>query len=147
VNVKEVIDHVAVANRLRPILLKLSRELRRESHALGLTGGQTTLLVLIAKHPGIGARELAAREHVSPAAISGHLARLERAGLVGRRESSFDRRRQELWLTPEGERVLRAIKRRRTAWLATRLKRLTPAELDTVEQSLELLERLIEEEP
>ena len=145
-NVNEVTDHVTVANRLRPILLKLSRELRRESHALGITGGQATLLVLIAKHPRIGARELAARERVSPAAMSGHLTRLERAGLVGRGASTTDRRRQELWLTPEGERVLRAIKRRRTAWLATRLRRLTPAELDVVEQSLDLLERLIEED-
>src|SRR5918997_2293396 len=105
VNVKEVIDHVAVANRLRPILLKLSRELRRESHALGLTGGQTTLLVLIATNPGIGARALAARERVSPAAISGHLARLEGMGLI-RRESAADRRRQQLRLTADGERVL-----------------------------------------
>jgi hypothetical protein len=36
-------DPVAVANRLRPVLLKLNRELRREIHSLGVTGGQVSL--------------------------------------------------------------------------------------------------------
>jgi hypothetical protein len=32
-------DTTELANRLRPILLKLNRELRREIHSLGVTGG------------------------------------------------------------------------------------------------------------
>ena len=145
VNVNAVTDHVATANRLRPVLLKLARELRRESHALGVTGGQVTLLVLIHQNAGITARALAAREGVSPAAISGHLDRLERAGLVMRMQDARDRRRQVLTLTPEGDRVLRAVKRRRTAWLAERLRELDADELRAVEAAIEPLTRLLED--
>ena len=42
------------------MLLKLNRELRREIHSLGVTGGQVSLLVQIKYHPRIGIRELAA---------------------------------------------------------------------------------------
>ena len=70
-------EPLAVANRLRPALLKLARELRREVHPLGVTGGQVSLLVQIRANPGIGAHELAAAERISPAAMSGHVRRLE----------------------------------------------------------------------
>jgi DNA-binding MarR family transcriptional regulator len=129
---------VEVANRLRPVLLQLVRELRREVHPLGVTGGQVSLLVQIKRHPGIGVRELAALERVSPAAISGAVDRLERAGLVSRRTDAADRRRQGLTISAAGERVLRAVKRRRTAWL-------TPAELELVDAAVEPLLTLLED--
>lgn len=144
VNVKTVNDHVAVANRLRPVLLKLSRELRREIHPLGVTGGQVSLLIQIWRQPAIGVRELAALEGVSPAAISGHVRRLEHAGLVTRRPNPDDRRRQGLTVTAEGERLLRSVKRRRTAWLSERLKGLDAAELAAIDRAVEALERLLE---
>src|SRR5437867_12517812 len=109
------IDRHALAHRLRPVLLKLSRHLRREVHPLGVTGGQVTLLIQIKKQPGIGVRELAAREAMSPAGMSKALDRLERAGLVLRAPGA-DRRRIGLAVTEEGERVLRAVRSRRTAW-------------------------------
>jgi DNA-binding MarR family transcriptional regulator len=138
-------DHVDVANRLRPVLLQLVRELRREVHPLGVTGGQVSLLVQIKRKPSIGVRELAALERVSPAAMSGAVDRLERAGLVQRRPDADDRRRQGLTVSPAGERVLRAVKRRRTAWLASRLERLPPAELEAVDAAIEPLASLLEE--
>lgn len=145
-NVKSVNDHVQVANRLRPVLLKLARELRREAHPLGVTGGQVTLLIQIAKNPAIGVRELAAREGVSPAAISGGVARLEKAGLLARADDPNDRRRQGLVVTEEGDRLLRSVKRRRTAWLAERLKTLPPEELEAIDRAVEALETLLEDE-
>lgn len=146
VNVKPVNDHVAVANRLRPVLLKLARELRREVHPLGVTGGQVTLLIQIWRNPGIGVRELAAREGVSPAAMSGHIRRLERSGLVERAPDPNDRRRQGVIVTSEGDRLLRSVKRRRTAWLSERLKALPPEDLDAVDAAVEALARLLEDE-
>jgi DNA-binding MarR family transcriptional regulator len=136
---------VDVANRLRPVLLQLVRELRREVHPLGVTGGQVSLLVQIKRHPGIGVRELAALERVSPAAMSGAVDRLERAELIRRQAHPVDRRRQGLTVTPAGERVLRAVKRRRTAWLATRLERLSPEELEAVDAAVEPLLALLED--
>src|SRR5467141_757800 len=110
---------VEVANRLRHTLLLLNRQLRRETHALGVSGGQVTLLVTIRDRPGIGVGELAARERVSPPSMSAAIDRLEAAGLVTRsREQATDRRRVGLTVTPDALRVLRAVKSRRTAWLA-----------------------------
>jgi len=99
-------DSLVVANRLRPVLLQLARELRREVHPLGVTGGQVSLLVAIRRAPGIGVRDLAMREGVSPAAMSRHVSRLAAAGLVRRLEGSGgDRRRVGLELTDEAERA------------------------------------------
>jgi DNA-binding MarR family transcriptional regulator len=136
---------VDVANRLRPVLLQLVRELRREVHPLGVPGGQVSLLVQIKRHPSIGVGELAALERVSPAAISGAVDRLERAGLVDRRIHAADRRRQGLTVSAAGERVLRAVKRRRTAWLASKLERLSLGELEAVDAAVEPLLALLEE--
>ncbi len=135
-----------LANRLRPALLKLARELRRESHALGVTGGQVTLLIQIHRNRGIGVNELAARERISAPAMSKHVARLETAGLIRRTRDEQDGRRQGLSVTEEGERVLRSVKSRRTAWLAARLKRLEPAELEALDTAVEPLLQLLEDE-
>jgi DNA-binding MarR family transcriptional regulator len=138
------LEPLAVANRLRPALLKLARELRRESHALGVTGGQVSLLFQIQKNRRIGVRDLAALERMSPAAMSGYVDRLERAGLVRKTPDPNDRRRQGLTVTDEGDRVLRSVKSRRTAWLAARLEHLDPDELAALDAAVEPLMALIE---
>jgi DNA-binding MarR family transcriptional regulator len=140
------LEPLAVANRLRPALLRLARELRRESHALGVTGGQVSLLFQIQRHRGIGVRGLAQLERISAAAMSGHVDRLERAGLVKRTPDPDDRRRHGLSVSAEGERVLRSVKSRRTAWLASRLERLSPEDLEALDRAVEPLLALIEEE-
>jgi DNA-binding MarR family transcriptional regulator len=139
-------DPITVANRLRPVLLKLSRELRREVHSLGVTGGQVSLLNQIKQEPLIGIRELAERERMSKPGMSKYVARLEAAALVRRTELA-DKRRVGLQLTDEGERVVLSVKRRRTAWLAERLRGLAPAELDAVDAAVEPLLMLLEIQP
>lgn len=134
-----------LADRLRPLLLRLARELRRETDALGVTARQATLLWLVRNRPGLSLRELAAAEGISGPALSGHVDRLELAGLLRRVRSSEDRRRVGLELTEEGARLLRRIRARRTTWLAERLRRLEPAEADAVERALEPLAALLEE--
>ena len=141
-----LVDPVAVANRLRPVLLQLTRELRREIHSLGVTGGQVSLLVQIQRSPGIAAAALARRERMSAPGMSKYVARLEAAGLVERTEL-HDRRRVGLRLTEQGERVLRSVKKRRTAWLATRLRGLDESELAAIEDAIEPLSRLLELRP
>lgn len=135
-------DPVTVANRLRPVLLKLNRELRRELHSLGVTGGQVSLLAAIRNEPGIGVLELAAQERMSAPGMSKYVARLEAAGLVERTELS-DRRRVGLVLTPAGHRVLRSVRSRRTAWLAERLQGLSPEVLAAIDEAVEPLGELV----
>jgi len=136
---------MTVAGRLRPVLLRLARELRREIHSLGVTGGQVSLLIAIQRNPGITAGELAERERVSAPGMSGQLVRLEAANLIERTRAS-DRRRIELALTPEGDKVLKSVRKQRTAWLVERLERLEPDELEHIEGSIDALEKLLGDE-
>jgi DNA-binding MarR family transcriptional regulator len=136
-------DTTALANRLRPVLLKLNRELRHEIHSLGVTGGQVSLLIQIKYNPGIGIRELAALERISVPGMSKFVARLEEAGLVERAPAEDDQRRVELNLTRAGQRVLRSVKSKRTAWLADRLRQLEPEELEAIDAAIEPLAHLL----
>src|SRR6476619_885434 len=99
-------DPITVANRLRPVLLKLNRHLRREIQSLGVTGGQASLLFTIQRQPGIGVRDLAALEGMSAPGMSKYVGRLEAAGLIVPAPTDEDRRRIGLRVSPEGERVL-----------------------------------------
>src|SRR5712691_1727388 len=123
------IDTLDTANRLRPALLRLARELRRETEALGITSRQATLLYLIQEHPGLSLRELAALERISAPSLSGHVDRLERAGSIERVRSGGDRRRVGLELTTAGARLLRRVRAHRTTWLAERLEELEPEQV------------------
>lgn len=136
-------DSAALANRLRSVLLHLGRELRREGQALGVTPAQVSLLEAIRADPGIAAADLAERERVSAAAMSGLLVRLEASRLIVRNRAA-DRRRIELALTPEGERLVRSVRGRRTSLLAERLERLTPEQRDRIEVALGSLEALLD---
>ncbi|HEX5245910.1 MAG TPA: MarR family transcriptional regulator [Gaiellaceae bacterium] len=142
----KTLDPVALADALRPALLQVGRELRREARGVGVSPEQVSLLVAIKYAPGIGLRELATRERVSPPAMTKHVDRLERDGLVARTPSADDRRRVGVSLTEKGQRVLRRVRTRRTAWLAQRLRGLSPDELAAVEAAVEPLRRLLPEE-
>ena len=73
-----------IAEELRPALLRLARNLRRETDALGVTSHQATLLALVDAQPGLSLRELAEAEGISAPSLSGHVDRLETAGLLRR---------------------------------------------------------------
>jgi len=132
-----------VAAELRPVLLRLARELRKETEQLGITARQATLLWLVKRNPGLSLAELAAEEGISPPAMSGHVDRLERIGLIERVRSSEDRRRVGLRLTDEGLRLMRRIRARRTTWLADRLGALDASELQAVAAAVPALSQLL----
>ncbi|MGH3078284.1 MAG: MarR family winged helix-turn-helix transcriptional regulator [Gaiellaceae bacterium] len=134
-----------VASDLRPILLRLARELRKETEQLGVTGHQATLLWLVKRSPGLSLAELAAEEGISAPAMSGHVDRLERAGLLERVRSTEDRRRVGLELTEDGAKLLRRVRARRTTWLSTRLRDLAASDLETLEAAVPALQRLLGE--
>lgn len=139
-------EAAAIADLLRPAILRLNRDLRRETRsAVGLSPFQTLILGTLANEQGIGVNELAARERITPPSMSAHVKQLAAAGLLRRLEGAHDdRRRVGLEITEEGRRVLAEVKRLRTEWLATRISRLTEAErkrvLDAVEPLIKLSE-------
>jgi DNA-binding MarR family transcriptional regulator len=140
------VDSQQVASDLRPVLLRLSRELRKETEQLGVTARQATLLWLVKRSPGLSLAELAGEEGITPPALSGHVDRLEAAGLLERVRSTEDRRRVGLRLTENGDRLMRRIRARRTTWLADHLRALEPSELETVEAAIPALRRLLGED-
>ncbi len=137
-------DTLAIANRLRPVLLRIHRYLRDDAHELGVTSTQASLLGTVHHMPGIGVNELATHEHMSAPTLVSHLDRLEAMGLVERsRDNPADRRRVGLRLTDRGEQTLQTLRERRTAWLATRLETLSPEELAAVAAAIDPLQQLV----
>jgi DNA-binding MarR family transcriptional regulator len=132
-----------IAEELRPVLLRIGHELRRETE-LGVTSHQATLLWLVKSKPGSSLRELAQAEGISAPSLSAHVDRLETLGLIRRVRSSDDRRRVGLELTPEGRTTVRRVRARRTTWLADRLGRLSDDDRERVERALPALAALLE---
>ena len=60
-----------IAQELRPTILRLARNLRRDSGAFGVTAHQATLLAQVWSRPGLSLRELAESEGISPPSLSG----------------------------------------------------------------------------
>jgi len=137
------LDALAVANRLRPALLRIHRYLREEAHDLGVTSTQASLLGAIQRAGSIGLGELASQEHMSAPTLVGHVDKLQALGLLERsRSDPNDRRRVALHLTPAGESVLKTLRERRTAWLAARLETLPPDALAAIEAAIGPLSQL-----
>jgi DNA-binding MarR family transcriptional regulator len=76
--------------------------------------------------------------------MSKFIGRLEEAGLVQRAAVAGDQRRVGLSLTPAGQKVLRSVKSKRTAWLAARLRRLEPEQLEALDAAIEPLAHLLD---
>ena len=136
-------DARTVANALRPVFLRIARELRRETEALGVTSRQVTLLWLVRSNPGLSLRELATEEGISAPALSDQIDRLETAGLVERVRSAEDRRRVGLVRTSTGSQLLQRVRSRRTTWLAARLDAIDDDELTAIALALPALEKLL----
>jgi DNA-binding MarR family transcriptional regulator len=141
------LSSLELAEELRPALLRLARNLRRETEALGVTSHQVTLLWLVKTRPGLSLRELADEEGISAPSLSGHVDRLESAGLLRRVRSTDDRRRVGLELTPDGRALLKRVRARRTTWLAERIAVLSDEERERLERALPALYALLEPGP
>ena len=115
---------------------------RQYATAIGeqqLRPGLFGLLVLVAANPGIAQIELGTHLGIDKASIVALLDRMEKAGLLARRRSTSDRRRQGIFLSDRGASALasllaevRAVERR----MASRFTR------PEFEQLLDFLRRL-----
>jgi DNA-binding MarR family transcriptional regulator len=138
------LDPIALANALRPAILRVSRRLRQEAQRVGLSIQDATLLAHIRKNPAIGVSALAEAEGTSKPTMSAHIKRLEGAGLIVRSGHAQDGRRSGLSITAVGERKLEALRRGRNDWLAARLSRLTSSERAQLAAAAPALLRLVD---
>ncbi|HEX5377554.1 MAG TPA: MarR family transcriptional regulator [Phenylobacterium sp.] len=121
-------DPTALAEALRPALLRVTRRLRQEAQKVGVSALEALILGQIKRNPGIGVCDLADAEQISRPTMSGHVKRLEAAGWVARADHAQDGRRSGLAVTAAGDARLEEIRRLRNDWLSARLAKLPPAE-------------------
>lgn len=80
---------------------------RARSNSDRLSAKDSSVLSHLDERVGVGAATLARHLRIRPSSLSPVLARLERLGLLARRSSSADRRRQEILLTRAGVAAIR----------------------------------------
>jgi DNA-binding MarR family transcriptional regulator len=134
-----------LAGRLRLAITRTARRLRQEAGP-ELSPSQASALATIERHEPLTPSELAERERVKRPTATRVIANLEAAGLIARAADPVDARSARLRLTPAGRSLLQRLRRRKTAYLARRLRSLTPGELDALERAAAVLERVLEEE-
>jgi DNA-binding MarR family transcriptional regulator len=134
-----------LAAALRISVGRLARRLRVERQAEGLSSLSDTQLAALAvldRHAAMTPGELAEHEKVQPPSMTRVIAVLEERGLVRRAPHPTDRRQVVLTATEEGRVLVGQARRRRDAWLAKRLKELTPAERAILRAAAPVLEKL-----
>jgi DNA-binding MarR family transcriptional regulator len=135
-------DPAHVASDLRVVLGQLIRRLRAE-HRFPLSHG--AVLGRLDREGPQSVSELAVAERVRPQSMAQTVSDLEADGFVTRRPDPDDRRRALVELTDQGHAALQADRAQREGWLARAIaEELSPADLDVLENAVELLRRLAE---
>jgi DNA-binding MarR family transcriptional regulator len=135
-----------LATALRISVSRLARRLRAERLAKGLEPGlsdtQLAALAALERHAAMTPGELAEHEKVQPPSMTRVITALEERGLVMRQAHATDRRQVVLTVTEHGRSVVQQARQLREAWLAQRLRELTPQERQTLRAAAPILERL-----
>ena len=134
-----------LATALRISVSRLARRLRVERQAEGLASLSDTQLAALAvleSHAAMTPGELADHEKVQPPSMTRVIAVLEERKLVMRAPHLTDRRRVMLTVTEEDRALVMQARRRRDAWLAKRLKELSPQERAVLRAAAPVLEKL-----
>ena len=132
-----------LAAALRISVARLTRRLRSERDPQNeLSIGQLSVLGTLYRSGACSIGELATHERVQPPSMTRTVNCLEDAGYVARRPHETDGRQVVIELAAKGAATLEADRRRRDAWLAKRLRELTPEERSVLRQAAPILERL-----
>jgi DNA-binding MarR family transcriptional regulator len=134
-----------IASRLRLAVARTARRLRQEAGG-ELSPSQNAALATIANHGPLTPSELAAIERIQRPTVTRILSRLEESGLVQRTPDPRDGRACLVSATPDGTRLLRRLRGRKNAYLAKRMRDLSPGELAALENAVASLERILEDE-
>jgi DNA-binding MarR family transcriptional regulator len=135
-----------LASVLRISVSRLARRLRAERMASGVDPGlsdtQLAALAALERHGAMTPGELADHEKVQPPSMTRVITVLEEHGLVMRSPHATDRRQVVLTVTDLGKELVHQSRRLREAWLARRLRELTPQERALLRQAAPILEKL-----
>jgi DNA-binding MarR family transcriptional regulator len=133
-----------LASALRVSVARLQRRLRSERDPDNelLPVGQLSVLGLLNRFGDSTVGELAALERVQPPSMTRTVNCLHDGGYVVRRKNESDGRQVVVALSEQGRSTLANDRRRRDAWLAQRLRELTPEERSVLRHAAPLIERL-----
>jgi DNA-binding MarR family transcriptional regulator len=135
-----------LAQDMRAVLGKLRRRLREQAETGDLTPSQVSVLLRLEKDGPATASGLARAEGMRPQSIVPLIAALEDAGLVAGASDPGDGRQTILSLTAACRKLFQQGRAARQDWFARTLQaRLTPRELETLAEAVELLNRLAED--
>ena len=136
-----------LASELRLSVMRLRRRLAIERHPDNeLSLNQMAVLGALYRNGDLALGELAAHERVQPPSMTRTVNCLEEDGYVARRPHETDGRQVLVTLTESGRATVLADRARRDAWLAMRLRDLTPEERAVLRQAAPILERLAQHE-
>ena len=133
-----------LASQVRFAVMRLSRRLRQHAPE-GITPSQLSALSVVVREGPLTLSQLAEAERVQPPSITRIVDSLSQQGLVTRAASEEDRRVAFVTATARGRALVDTIRRRRDAYLAARLRTLSPEDLALLERAAGLLERLVED--
>jgi DNA-binding MarR family transcriptional regulator len=132
-----------LASELRLSVMRLRRRLSNERHPDNpLSMGAMAVLGCLFRNGDLTVGELAGHERVQPPSMTRTVNSLEAGGYVTRRAHETDGRQVVVGLSERGRTTLLADRARRDAWLARRLRELTPDERDVLRRAAPLLEQL-----
>jgi DNA-binding MarR family transcriptional regulator len=136
------------AARLRLAVVRTSRRLRQEAmtEATDLTPTSMAALATIDRHGPLTPSELAEVERVKRPTITRTLGCLTRAGLVERTPDPDDGRSALVAINAAGRERLRRLRGRKNAYLARRMRDLSPGDVEALERAAAILERMLEGE-
>ena len=138
----DLLGDAADLDRLRVVLLRLTRRIRASSHD-AITASQRSALGTIYYFGPLSVGQIAEREHVQPPSASKIVAGLEQLGLIERSADPSDRRCSLISLSPAGRAAVDEMRAAGLGFLAGSLAQLDPRDLGTLEGSLPALERLL----
>ena len=132
-----------LAPRLRWAITRMARRLRQEA-GTDLGPSQVAALATVERHGPLSPSELAERERIKRPTATRIVRRLEEAGLVERVARPRGRPRLDPQRHPRGRALLKRLRARKTAYLASRLASSTPRTAATLERAAELMEGMLE---
>ncbi|WP_235547572.1 MULTISPECIES: MarR family winged helix-turn-helix transcriptional regulator [unclassified Nocardioides] len=136
-----------LAAELRLGVMRLRRRLAGERHPDNeLSLNQMGVLGVLARRGELTVGELAAAEKVQPPSMTRTVNCLEESGDVVKSPHPTDGRQVVVGLSDQGRDRVLADRARRDAWLAQRLRELTPEERAVLRQAAPILDRLAQQD-
>jgi DNA-binding MarR family transcriptional regulator len=123
---------------------RLARRLRQEKADNELTGGQFSALSALFVEGPLTLTELSDQEHVTPPSMNRTVNALVEAGLVRRDSAADDGRKVVLTATEAGLALMRETRKRRDAWLAQRVVKLSPEQRRVLAEAAVIMKELAE---